>query len=55
MAILANTKRLIQNINMSSLQELRSVQKPDQKVEDILASVIIICNFKKYLFFTLKF
>lgn len=27
---------------MSSLQELRSVQRPDPKVEDILASVIII-------------
>ena len=47
-AILANTKKLIQKINMTSLQELRSVQKPDQKVEDILASVIIICMFHFY-------
>ena len=42
-AIVANTKKLIQNINMNSLQELRIIQKPDSKVEDILASVIIIC------------
>jgi hypothetical protein len=41
-AIVSNTKKLIQNINMNSLQELRSVQKPDSKVEDILAAIIMI-------------
>ena len=41
-AIVSNTKKLIQNINMQSLQELRSLQKPDTKVEEILAAVIII-------------
>ncbi|CAF0814108.1 unnamed protein product [Brachionus calyciflorus] len=41
-AIVANTKKLIQNINMNSLQELRSIQKPDSKMEDILAAVIMI-------------
>ena len=41
-AIVSNTKNLIQNINMNSLQELRSVQKPDSKVEDILAAIIMI-------------
>ena len=41
-AIVANTKKLIQNINMNSLQELRGVSKPSGRVEDILASVIII-------------
>ena len=44
-AIVANTKRLIQNVNMASLQELRSISKPSTRVEDILASVIIICNY----------
>jgi len=41
-AIVANTKKLIQNINMASLQELRSIGKPSTHVEDILAAVIII-------------
>lgn len=42
MAIVANTKKLIQNINMNSLQELRGIQKPEPKMEDILAAVIMI-------------
>ena len=29
---------------MQSLHDLRSLQKPDSKVEDILAAVIIICT-----------
>ena len=41
-AIVADTKKLIQNINMNSLQELRSVQKPDSRMEDILAAIIMI-------------
>lgn len=41
-AVVANTKKLIQTINMDSLQELRSVQKPDTKMEDILSGIIII-------------
>jgi hypothetical protein len=34
-------------MNMQSLQELRNLQKPSQKVEDILAAVIMICKFNK--------
>ncbi len=41
-AIVTDTKKLIQNINMNSLQELRSVQKPDSRMEDILAAIIMI-------------
>jgi hypothetical protein len=41
-AILATTRKLIQNINMDSLQELRVIQKPTIKMEDTLAAVIII-------------
>ena len=46
-AIVSNTKKLIKNINMVSLQELRGVQKPDAKMEDILAAVIMICKCLK--------
>ena len=43
-AIVGGTKKLIQNMNMESLQELRSIQKPESVVEDTLAAVIMICN-----------
>ena len=43
-AIVADTKKLIKNINMQSLQELRVIQKPDQRTEDVLAAIIMICN-----------
>ncbi len=33
---------------MVSLQELRGVQKPDAKMEDILAAVIMIRNFVNF-------
>ncbi len=48
-AIVSNTKKLIQNINMQSLHDLRSLQKPETKVEEVLAAVIIIR--KKILIF----
>jgi dynein heavy chain len=41
-AVVSNTKALVQNINMHSLQDLRSLQKPDVKIEEILAAIIII-------------
>ncbi len=41
-AVVSHTKALIQNINMQSLQELRSLQKPDLKIEEVLAAIIII-------------
>lgn len=43
-AIVGNTKKLVQNMSMDSLQELRSVQKPDSVVEETLAAVIMICK-----------
>ena len=43
-AIVSNTKKQIQSMNMQSLQELRSTQKPEIVVEDTLAAVIMICN-----------
>jgi dynein heavy chain len=43
-AVMSHTKQLIKNINMTSLQELRGVQKPDAHMEDILAAVIMIRN-----------
>ncbi len=44
-AVVSNTKALIRNVNMNSLQELRGIQKPDSRMEDILAAVIMICNY----------
>jgi hypothetical protein len=45
-AIVSKTKKLIEDMNMHSLQELRSIQKPEAKMEDILAGVIMICKFR---------
>ncbi len=54
-AIVSNTKKLIQNINMQSLHDLRSLQKPETKVEEVLAAVIIIRKkiliFKQQVFY----
>ncbi|CAF0871195.1 unnamed protein product, partial [Didymodactylos carnosus] len=42
LATATDARKLMQNIDMNSLQELRSIQKPEQQLEDILASVIMI-------------
>lgn len=43
-ALVGSTKKVIENMSMESLQELRTVQKPDSVVEDTLAAVIMIRN-----------
>ena len=43
-AIVADTKKIVQNINMDSLAELRAMNKPILEVEDLLAAVIMICT-----------
>ena len=45
-AIVADTKKIVQNINMESLAELRSMNKPVIEVEDLLAAIIMIREFK---------
>nr|CAB3238693.1 dynein heavy chain 8, axonemal-like [Phallusia mammillata] len=41
-AIVADTKKVVQEIDVQALQELRSLQKPDAEVEDMMAAIIMI-------------
>lgn len=45
LAIATDARKLIETIDMKSLQELRAITKPEQGVEDTLAAVIMICKF----------
>lgn len=42
LAIATDARKLIETIDMKSLQELRATTKPEQAVEDTLAAVIMI-------------
>jgi hypothetical protein len=44
LAIATDARKLIESLDMKSLQELRSITKAEQPVEDTLAAVIMICN-----------
>ncbi len=46
-AIVADTKKIVQNINLESLSELRAMQKPVVDIEDLLAAVIVICKMSQ--------
>jgi hypothetical protein len=48
LAIATDARKLIETLDMKSLQELRSITKPEQSVEDTIGAVIMIC---KLLFF----
>lgn len=37
-----DTKNIVKEINLESLQELRSMQKPTIEIEDLMAAVIMI-------------
>jgi len=41
-AVVADTKKVIQNISLEGLSQLRSMQKPQNEVEDLLAAIIIL-------------
>ena len=41
-AIVADTKKIVQNINLESLAELRAMQKPSIEIEDLMAAIIMI-------------
>ncbi len=45
LAIATDARKLIETLDMKSLQELRLVTKVEQSVEDTLAAVIMICKF----------
>ncbi|XP_071959570.1 uncharacterized protein [Antedon mediterranea] len=41
-AVVADTKKIVENIDINSLQELRAMQKPDVDIEDLMGSIIMI-------------
>nr|XP_039248070.1 LOW QUALITY PROTEIN: dynein beta chain, ciliary-like [Styela clava] len=41
-AIIADTKKVVKEIDSQGLQELRALQKPDNDVEDLMACIIMI-------------
>lgn len=43
-AIVADTKKVVQNINIDKLHELRAMQKPIIDIEDLMAAIIMICK-----------
>jgi len=43
-AIVADTKKVVQNINIDKLHELRAMQKPIIDIEDLMAAIIMICE-----------
>lgn len=44
-AMVKETKHILAVLDQQGLSDLRSMQKPDSDVEDVLASVIIISMF----------
>ena len=44
-AIVADTKKVVQNINIDKLHELRAMQKPIIDIEDLMAAIIMICKY----------
>ena len=48
-AIVADTKKIVHNINLESLAELRAMQKPIIDIEDLMAAIIMICKLNKLL------
>lgn len=43
-AVVSETKRVLKNLDAFGLAELRALQKPDNEIEDLLATIIIIGN-----------
>lgn len=44
-AIVADTKKIVQNIDLDSMAELRAMQKPNADIEDLMAAVIMLCEY----------
>ena len=42
---MSDVKRMLNLLDSKALNELRVIQKPDPEIEDIFATVIIICKF----------
>ena len=43
-AIVANTKKIVQNMDLNSLAELRAMFKPIIEIEDLMTPIIMICE-----------
>ena len=44
-AVVQDTKKVVQELDINSLGELRGMQKPDVDIEDLMASIIMICKY----------
>lgn len=44
-AIVADTKKVVQNMNIEKLAELRAMSKPIIDIEDLMATIIMICKY----------
>jgi hypothetical protein len=44
LAIATDARKLIETLDMNSLQELRAITKVEQPLEDTIAAVIMICK-----------
>ena len=44
-AIVGDTKKIVQNMDIDSLSELRAMQKPSIDIEDLMAAIIMICKY----------
>jgi hypothetical protein len=53
LAIATDARKLIETLDINSLQELRAITKPEQAMEDTLAAVIMICNIFLLILFIL--
>lgn len=47
-AIVADTKKVIQNMDIEKLSELRGMNKPILDIEDLMTAIIMICKSNQY-------
>ena len=47
-AIVGDTKKIVQDMNIESLSELRAMSKPIIDIEDLMAAIIMICKCISY-------
>lgn len=48
-AIVADTKKVIQNMDIEKLSELRGMNKPILDIEDLMTAIIMICKSDQLL------
>jgi hypothetical protein len=45
-AIVADTKKVVKQMDRDKLAELRAMSKPSLDIEDLMAAIIMICEYK---------